>query len=153
MLTQSGACTEKRLPLPVTKVIRFHRVAKNRQAELFSVRKSLHTKQIAHPWRYLSKLLNRQSLQYDSSGLELGEMSFTRAARGLTQPAQQSSFVFAEESEGVSGTRSRLGRATVVKVYMNTEADRLSIQTRAFVGITASIGVVVLGFAFFHWQS
>jgi diguanylate cyclase (GGDEF)-like protein/putative nucleotidyltransferase with HDIG domain len=36
---------------------------------------------------------------------------------------------------------------------MNPEADRLSIQTKAFIGITASIGVVVLGFALFHWQS
>ncbi|HYM79032.1 MAG TPA: HD domain-containing phosphohydrolase [Candidatus Dormibacteraeota bacterium] len=36
---------------------------------------------------------------------------------------------------------------------MKVEADRLSIQTKAFVGITASIGVVVLGFALSHWQS
>jgi diguanylate cyclase (GGDEF)-like protein/putative nucleotidyltransferase with HDIG domain len=34
-----------------------------------------------------------------------------------------------------------------------TEADGLSIQTKAFVGITASMGVVVLGFALWHWQS
>jgi diguanylate cyclase (GGDEF)-like protein/putative nucleotidyltransferase with HDIG domain len=36
---------------------------------------------------------------------------------------------------------------------MTEEKDRLSIQTKAFVGITASIGVVVLGFALLHWQS
>src|SRR6266536_2632514 len=36
---------------------------------------------------------------------------------------------------------------------MKPETDRLSIQTKAFVGITASLGVVVLGFALSHWQS
>src|SRR6201993_4177448 len=36
---------------------------------------------------------------------------------------------------------------------MNAEAERLSIQTKAFVGVTASIGVVVLAFALLHWQS
>jgi diguanylate cyclase (GGDEF)-like protein/putative nucleotidyltransferase with HDIG domain len=36
---------------------------------------------------------------------------------------------------------------------MKPESEGLSIQTKAFVGITASIGVVVLGFAFSHWQS
>ena len=36
---------------------------------------------------------------------------------------------------------------------MKPEADRLSIQTKAFVGITASLGVVVLGYAWSHWQS
>src|SRR5499427_3522851 len=36
---------------------------------------------------------------------------------------------------------------------MNPESDRLSIQTKAFVGITMSVGVVVLGYAFSHWQS
>jgi diguanylate cyclase (GGDEF)-like protein/putative nucleotidyltransferase with HDIG domain len=36
---------------------------------------------------------------------------------------------------------------------MKAETDELSIQTKAFVGITASIGVVVLGFALLHWQS
>src|SRR6266496_506384 len=36
---------------------------------------------------------------------------------------------------------------------MKPETDRLSIQTKAFVGITASLGVVVLGFALLHWQS
>jgi diguanylate cyclase (GGDEF)-like protein/putative nucleotidyltransferase with HDIG domain len=36
---------------------------------------------------------------------------------------------------------------------MKTETDGLSIQTKAFVGITVSIGMVVLGFALFHWQS
>ena len=36
---------------------------------------------------------------------------------------------------------------------MKPEAERLSLQTKAFVGITASIGVVVLGFALSHWQS
>src|SRR5215469_1145419 len=36
---------------------------------------------------------------------------------------------------------------------MKPENERLSLQTKAFVGITASIGVVVLGFAFSHWQS
>src|ERR1039458_6686288 len=36
---------------------------------------------------------------------------------------------------------------------MNEEKDGLSIQTKAFVGITASFGVVVLGYALLHWQS
>ena len=36
---------------------------------------------------------------------------------------------------------------------MKAEAGELSIQTKAFVGITASIGVVVLGFSLSHWQS
>src|SRR6266567_200794 len=36
---------------------------------------------------------------------------------------------------------------------MKAETDRLSIQTKAFVGITASMGVVVLGYALLHWQS
>ena len=31
--------------------------------------------------------------------------------------------------------------------------DELSLATKAFVGITASIGVVVLGYALLHWQS
>jgi len=36
---------------------------------------------------------------------------------------------------------------------MKPETDGLSIQTKAFVGLTASLGVVVLGFALSHWQS
>ena len=36
---------------------------------------------------------------------------------------------------------------------MRPESDRLSIQTKAFVGITVSIGMVVLGFSFAHWES
>src|SRR5215471_10016642 len=36
---------------------------------------------------------------------------------------------------------------------MKPEADGLSVQTKAFVGITASIGVVVLSYALLHWQS
>ncbi|HEX6821864.1 MAG TPA: HD domain-containing phosphohydrolase [Candidatus Sulfotelmatobacter sp.] len=36
---------------------------------------------------------------------------------------------------------------------MKPEADRLSLQTKAFVGIAASIGVVVLSFSLAHWQS
>ena len=36
---------------------------------------------------------------------------------------------------------------------MKAEAGELSIQTKAFVGVTASIGVVVLGFSLSHWQS
>ena len=36
---------------------------------------------------------------------------------------------------------------------MSPEADRLSLQTKAFVGITASMGVVVLVFSLAHWQS
>ena len=46
--------------------------------------------------------------------------------------------------------RSLLGIAVGV---MKPEADGLSLQTKAFVGITASIGVVVLGHALMHWQS
>ena len=36
---------------------------------------------------------------------------------------------------------------------MRPETDGLSIQTKAFVGVAASIGVVVLGYSLFHWQS
>ncbi|HTS38287.1 MAG TPA: HD domain-containing phosphohydrolase [Candidatus Solibacter sp.] len=36
---------------------------------------------------------------------------------------------------------------------MKPEADRLSIQTKAFIGLTASFGVVVLAYALAHWQS
>jgi diguanylate cyclase (GGDEF)-like protein/putative nucleotidyltransferase with HDIG domain len=36
---------------------------------------------------------------------------------------------------------------------MKPETDGLSVQTKAFVGITASLGVVVLGYALWHWQS
>ena len=36
---------------------------------------------------------------------------------------------------------------------MKAEADGLSLQTKAFVGITASLGAVVLTWALWHWQS
>lgn len=36
---------------------------------------------------------------------------------------------------------------------MKAEADGLSLQTKAFVGITASLGVVVLASSLAHWQS
>ena len=36
---------------------------------------------------------------------------------------------------------------------MQAETERLSTQTKLFVGITASVGVVMLGFALLHWQS
>ncbi|HKH98758.1 MAG TPA: HD domain-containing phosphohydrolase [Candidatus Sulfotelmatobacter sp.] len=36
---------------------------------------------------------------------------------------------------------------------MKPAKEELSLQTRVFVGITASLGVVVLGFALLHWQS
>jgi len=36
---------------------------------------------------------------------------------------------------------------------MKPEASGLSIQTKAFVGITALVGAVVLGFSLSHWQS
>jgi len=36
---------------------------------------------------------------------------------------------------------------------MKPESERLSLQTKAFVGITASLGVVVLAYALAHWQS
>src|SRR3984885_2020806 len=36
---------------------------------------------------------------------------------------------------------------------MKAETEPLSIQTKLFIGLAASLGVVVLGFAFFHWQS
>src|SRR5271156_5234839 len=36
---------------------------------------------------------------------------------------------------------------------MKPEPDGLSLQTKAFVGATASLGVVVLGYACLHWQS
>jgi diguanylate cyclase (GGDEF)-like protein/putative nucleotidyltransferase with HDIG domain len=36
---------------------------------------------------------------------------------------------------------------------MKSATDGLSIQTKLFVGLTASLGVVVLGFALLHWHS
>src|SRR5579862_6472177 len=36
---------------------------------------------------------------------------------------------------------------------MKPETERLSIQTKVFVGITASSGMVVLGYALLHWES
>src|SRR4030081_137000 len=36
---------------------------------------------------------------------------------------------------------------------MNRSADEMSVQTKAFVGITASCGVVALVFSILHWQS
>src|SRR5579864_299403 len=36
---------------------------------------------------------------------------------------------------------------------MNAETEPLSLQTKLFVGITASLGVVTLGYALLHWQS
>ena len=36
---------------------------------------------------------------------------------------------------------------------MKPEADGLSLKTKAFVGATASLGVVVLAYACLHWQS
>ncbi len=36
---------------------------------------------------------------------------------------------------------------------MNAETERLSIQTKLFIGVTTSLGVVTLGFALLHWQS
>jgi diguanylate cyclase (GGDEF)-like protein/putative nucleotidyltransferase with HDIG domain len=36
---------------------------------------------------------------------------------------------------------------------MKPEVDGLSLQTKAFVGITASVGIVVLSFSLAHWQS
>jgi len=40
-----------------------------------------------------------------------------------------------------------------VKEYMKSAPDGLSIQTKVFVGLTASLGIAVLGFALSHWQS
>src|SRR6202163_605605 len=36
---------------------------------------------------------------------------------------------------------------------MNRSADEMSVQTKVFVGVTASLGAFVLGFALWHWQS
>jgi diguanylate cyclase (GGDEF)-like protein/putative nucleotidyltransferase with HDIG domain len=40
-----------------------------------------------------------------------------------------------------------------VKVCMKPAPDSLSMQTKAFVGITASLGLVILGYSLAHWQS
>jgi len=58
-----------------------------------------------------------------------------------------------EDGEGVGGNVLGASRAAVVKVCMSTEAERLSIQTKVFIGITASIGVVVLVHSLAHFQS
>src|SRR6202140_3429680 len=44
-------------------------------------------------------------------------------------------------------------RQALVRVSMQAETERLSTQTKVFVGVTASLGVVALGFAVLHWQS
>src|SRR5271167_2885473 len=44
-------------------------------------------------------------------------------------------------------------RSQSTGLSMKPETEGLSIQTKAFVGITAFSGVVVLGFALLHWQS
>src|ERR1039457_7687114 len=49
-------------------------------------------------------------------------------------------------------TRLEAGKAAV-RLYMEPETDGLSIQTKAFVGIAVSLGMVVLGHALWHWQS
>src|SRR5438270_14059706 len=36
---------------------------------------------------------------------------------------------------------------------MKPETDGLSMQTKAFVGVTALLGVVTLGYALSHWHS
>src|SRR5882724_11268338 len=36
---------------------------------------------------------------------------------------------------------------------MKQETDGLSMQAKAFVGITVSLGIVVLGYSLWHWQS
>src|SRR6266852_868404 len=43
--------------------------------------------------------------------------------------------------------------AGLVRKAMNRSADEMSVQTKVFVGITASLGAFVLGFAVWHWQS
>ncbi len=43
--------------------------------------------------------------------------------------------------------------AGLVRKAMNRSADEMSVQTKVFVGITASLGAFVLGFALWHWQS
>jgi diguanylate cyclase (GGDEF)-like protein/putative nucleotidyltransferase with HDIG domain len=44
-------------------------------------------------------------------------------------------------------------QAAAVKVCMKPAPGGLSIQTKAFVGITVSLGIVVLSFFSWHWQS
>ena len=43
--------------------------------------------------------------------------------------------------------------STRERVSMKPESSRLSLQTKAFVGTTALIGIVALGFSLAHWQS
>src|SRR5271169_268008 len=54
-------------------------------------------------------------------------------------------------SFGDSALRGRNGPQS--RLCMNAETDGLSIQTKAFLGITVALGMVVLGFAMLHWQS
>ena len=48
---------------------------------------------------------------------------------------------------------SRPKKTNAVKVCMKPAPDGLSIQAKAFVGITVSLGVVVLGYSSWHWHS
>jgi diguanylate cyclase (GGDEF)-like protein/putative nucleotidyltransferase with HDIG domain len=48
---------------------------------------------------------------------------------------------------------SRGQEKALARLSMKAETERLSIQTKVFIGITASLGVVALGFALLHWQS
>src|ERR1017187_7933147 len=80
-------------------------------------------------------------------------MSSMRAERGLRKPAQEILCVRGRVTRPSSGTtRFEAGKAAV-RLYMEPETDGLSIQTNAFVGITVSLGMVVLGHALLHWQS
>jgi diguanylate cyclase (GGDEF)-like protein/putative nucleotidyltransferase with HDIG domain len=56
-------------------------------------------------------------------------------------------------TQGCYGKERPEVRKTVVEISMKPEIERLSIQTKVFIGITASFGVVVLGFALAHFQS
>src|ERR1700676_938018 len=54
---------------------------------------------------------------------------------------------------GRNGRRCISDRQAQVRVSMQAETERLSMQTKVFVAVTASLGVVALGFAVLHWQS
>ena len=78
-----------------------------------------------------------------------------RAERGLIQPAQRISLSSPADGEHVAGAVYFEDSRSCCSGWgvMTQETDELSVQTKLFVGTAALLGVVVLGFALWHWQS
>ena len=81
------------------------------------------------------------------------ETAATRCAARGQKPAHERFCAFAADGEDEPGTMHFGPGQALVRVSMQAETERLSTQTKVFVGVTASLGVVALGFAVLHWQS